>query len=118
MSDKINKTFEIKLKVGLDEENLPVSIHWEAENNPNTEGEQACKGMLLSVFDKETKDTLKIDLWTKDLQVMEMDRFIFQTLRALGDTYQRATNNTELASEIQHFATHFGERTEIIPKLK
>ena len=117
MSNKVAKTFEIKLKVGLDEENLPIEIHWEAENNPNAKGEQACKGMLLSVFDKETKDTLKIDLWTKDLQVMEMDRFVFQTMRALADTYQRATNNTKLANDIQRFATHFGEETKIIPKV-
>ena len=31
--------------------------------------------MLLSLFDKDDLDTLKIDLWTKDMQVMEMDRF-------------------------------------------
>ncbi len=72
--------------------------------------------MLLSVFDQETKDTLKIDLWTKDFQVAEMDRFIFQTLRAIADTYQRATNNTALANDMQRFAHYFGEQAEIIPK--
>jgi gliding motility-associated protein GldC len=118
MSDKVKSTFEIKLKVGLDEEKLPIDIQWEAENNPNAKGAQACKGMLLSVFDEETKDTLKIDLWTKDMQVVEMDRFMFQTLRALADTYYKATQNSQLASAMQQFVTYFGEQTEIIPKNK
>ena len=116
MSKKVAKKFEIVLQVGLDDDNMPVDMKWEAENNPNAKGLQDCKGVLLSVFDKESLDTLRIDLWTKDLQVVEMDRFVFQTLRSLADTYHRATKNTKLANDMQHFATYFGEQTEIIPK--
>lgn len=116
MADQIVQEFEIKLKVGLDKERMPINIEWQAENNPNGADTQECKGMLLSVFDKETKDTLKIDLWTKDMQVVEMDRFVFQTLRSLADTYHKATQNTALANEMQRFVDYFGERTEIIPK--
>ena len=50
------------------------------------------------------------------MQVVEMDRFIFQTLRSLSDTYYRATQNKALANEMQRFVDYFGERTEIIPK--
>jgi gliding motility-associated protein GldC len=116
MSKDVKKTFEIKLQVGLDEDNMPIEMKWEAENNPNANGLQECKGMLLSVFDNETLDTLRIDLWTKEMQVVEMDRFMFQTLKSLADTYHRATRNNKLASHMQQFATYFGEETEIIPK--
>jgi len=116
MSKDVKKEFEIKLRVGLDDENMPVEMKWEAENNPNARGLQECKGMLLSVFDKESLDTLRIDLWTKEMQVVEMDRFMFQTLRSLADTYHRATKNTQLANDMQRFVTYFGEQTEIIPK--
>ncbi|HMX84190.1 MAG TPA: gliding motility protein GldC, partial [Saprospiraceae bacterium] len=71
-----------------------------------------------SLFDSKVKDTLKIDLWTNELQVVEMDRFMFQTLRGLADTYMKATNNHKLANEMQQFVTYFGEQTEIIPKEK
>jgi hypothetical protein len=50
------------------------------------------------------------------MQVVEMDRFVFQTLRSLADTYQRATNNNNLASAMQGFAEYFGEQTDILPK--
>ena len=70
--------------------------------------------MLLSIFDKEPLDTLKIDLWTKEMTVAEMDRFFFQTLKAMGDTYFRATKNKELAEQLQQFVQYFGEQTEIL----
>ena len=77
---------------------------------------QPCKAMLLSLFDKKTKDTMKIDLWTTEMQVVEMDRFIFQSLRAISDTYYKATNNKEMAEKMAAFVDHFGKETEIIPK--
>jgi len=112
----IKKTSNIHIKIGLDENNVPSKLDWEADDNPNQKGPQECKAMLLSLFDKETMDTMKIDLWTKEMQVNEMDRFFFQTLRSLADTYYKATQNRELAVDMQRFAQYFGEKTEIIPK--
>ncbi|MEM9920796.1 MAG: gliding motility protein GldC [Bacteroidota bacterium] len=112
---EITKTSTINIQVSLDEERMPIEIKWKAEESP-TGKEQACKAMLLSLFDEETKDTFKIDLWTKEMQVIEMDRFFYQTLKALGDTYFRATQNKPLANDMQRFAQYFGESTEIIPK--
>jgi len=116
MSAAVKKQSDIRVTVGLDEKNLPVKITWQAQDNPNGQGEQDAKAIMLSFFDRETKDTLKIDLWAQDMQVAEMDRFVFQALRALADTYYRATQNAELANEMQRFATYFGEKAEIIPK--
>ena len=72
--------------------------------------------MLLSLFDRDHLDTLKIDLWTKDMQVSEMDRFFYQTFRAMCDTYYRATQNGNMANDMQRFTQYFGEKTEVIPK--
>ena len=114
--EKAVKESEIKITVGLNSENVPVSMHWQADDNPESQVPQACKAMILALFDKESLDTLRIDLWTKDMMVNEMDRFFFQTLRAMADTYYRATQNVELANEMQRFVQYFGEKTEIIPK--
>lgn len=112
----IKKTSNITIKIGLDENNVPAELTWQADDNPNQKTPQASKAMLLSLFDLDTKDTMKIDLWTTKMQVNEMDRFFFQTLRAMADTYFKATQNRELAIEMQRFAQYFGEKTEIIPK--
>lgn len=111
------KKSKIVLTVSLDNKNLPQKIEWEAEDNPNG-GKQEVKSMFISLFEKETLDTLKIDLWTKEMQVNEMDTFMYQTFRALTDTYKRATNNVELANEMMRFVQYFGEKTEVIPPVE
>lgn len=112
----MGKTSEISIKVTLDEHNHPEDIRWQSNDNPDGKSYQPVKAMLLSLFDKEYKDTYKIDLWTKEMQVIEMDRFVYQTLRSLGDTYYKATNNQKMANDIQRFAQYFGEETETIKK--
>ncbi|MBV6428774.1 MAG: hypothetical protein KIPDCIKN_03311 [Haliscomenobacter sp.] len=111
MTDK-----QILIQVALDHQNKPSEIRWSAEDDPQGEQWRSSKAMLLSLFDRENLDTLKIDLWTSDMQVMEMDRFFFQTLRSLADTYFKATQNAQLATDFQRFVQYFGEKTEIIPK--
>jgi gliding motility-associated protein GldC len=105
----------ITINISLDNDRIPESIHWSATDLAGDTMNEA-KAMLLAFFDKESKDTLKIDLWTKELQVMEMDRFFYQTLRSLADTYKRATSNTKLADQMQQFAQFFGEEVEILKK--
>ena len=116
MADEVKKWSEIKINVGLDAENMPVDIEWSSLGGPSGPEMKSAKAFLLSIFDRETKDTLRIDLWTKQMQVIEMDRFMFQTLRALADTYYKATQNADLAADMQRFVQYFGEKTEITPK--
>lgn len=113
--NEITQQSQLQITIGLDENKVPVSINWQADDSPTP---QECKAMLLSLFDATNKETLKIDLWTKDMQVVEMDRFFFQTLKAMADTYYRATQNAQLAGDMQRFVQYFGEQTEIVPKGK
>ncbi len=114
-SNEITKTSDITLRVGLNAENVPVKIEWGASDRNNGALEE-CKAMAVALFDKEHRDTLRIDLWTKEMQVVEMDRFVYQILRSLGQTYLRATQNKDLAEDLGKFAQYFGEKTEIVPK--
>ncbi len=106
------KEKQIIIKVALDDNNVPENIQWSAEDSSNRENHS--KAMLLAFFEKESLETVKIDLWTKEMQVGEMDRFFFQTLRAMADTYYKATQNAPLATEMQKFVHYFGEQTKII----
>jgi len=112
MDKKVIQTSDINIKIGLKEEKLPVRIDWEASDNPN--GKQVSKAMLLAFIDEETKDTLKIDLWTTEMQGMETNRLLFQTHRGIADTYYKATQNAEMATSMQQFVHFFGEKTGII----
>ncbi len=114
MADKIVKKSKIEIEIGLNAAKMPEVIRWKADDQPSSTAYQESKAMLLSFFDKDTKDTLKIDLWTTEMQIVEMDRFMFQTLRALADTYFRATANAQLANDMQLFVDYFGKKTGII----
>ncbi len=100
----------IKIEIELNENKIPKNIKWLGSDGK----EQDAKGMLLSFLDRNSKDTMKLDLWTEDLQVGEMDQLIYFTLRSLADTYISATGNKELAEQMQQFAQHFGLATEIL----
>jgi gliding motility-associated protein GldC len=113
-----HKSSSINITVQLDEQNLPAKIVWDADDRQDDGKPVDCKGMLLALFERESLDTMKIDLWTKDMQVHEMDRFFFQTLRAMADTYFKATQNRELAVDMQRFVQYFGEKTGIVPQNK
>ncbi|MCS6929228.1 MAG: gliding motility protein GldC [Saprospiraceae bacterium] len=113
---EIAKISDITLRVGLDHERIPVKIEWAATDMHAPGHMEECKAMSLALFDKNSRDTLRIDLWTNEMQVQEMDRFIYQILRSLSQTYLRATNNRELAEDMARFAHYFGEKTEILPR--
>ena len=114
MDSKVVRTSKINIEVGLDKDNFPIDIKWQSSDAPAGYPVQDAKAMLISFLDKETKDTLKIDLWTKEMQVEEMDSMMFYTLRSLADSYFKATNNKEMAEHMQHFAHFFGEKTKVI----
>ncbi|NRB63055.1 MAG: gliding motility protein GldC [Saprospiraceae bacterium] len=114
--EKVVKKSKIQIEVGLNDEQMPVAMRWSSSDGPDAGKSRPCKAMLLGMFDAENKETLRIDLWTKDMQVIEMDRFFFQTLKSMADTYFKATQNAELATAMQQYVHYFGEKTEIIPK--
>lgn len=110
----MSNTSIVTVKIKLDENKHPESIIWNATDNPEGNKDIECKAMMLSLFEKAHLDTFKLDLWTKEMQVAEMDRFVFQSLRAISDTYFRATKNADLANAMRSFVDFFGEQTGIL----
>ena len=105
---------EIKFQIGLDENKVPERIEWSATDGGVNHAK--AKAMLLSVWDKKQGDTLKIDLWTKDMLADEMKRLIHQTLLGLSDSLERATNEKEAAEDMRKFAQHLGEKLDLFKK--
>lgn len=108
------KTSQIAVTVGMDENNLPLRMKWTAEDGDMKNAE--AKAMLLSLWDSNEKNTMKIDLWTKDMSVEEMKQFFHQTLLSLSDTFERATGETKITEDLRDYCYHFAEKMKILPE--
>ncbi len=106
-----NHTSEIKIQVGLDENKVPEKLHWTAPDGGIHN--EASKAVLLSVWDHKAKEALRIDLWTKDMPLDEMQIFFHQTLVAMTDTFKRATGNEKMAATMKDFTDYFAEKLEL-----
>jgi len=108
------KSSEIKIKVDLNENNLPTNIKWSAEdgsiNNKNA------AAFLLSIWDPNAKNTMKIDLWTKDMTIEEMKQFFHQSLLSMADTFEKATGENLICEDLRDYCYHFAEKMEILPE--
>ncbi len=103
---------EIKIRVSLDENRVPEGINWDAPDG-GVKNEEA-KALMLSVWDAEKKDTLRMDLWTKDMSIDDMKRFYHQTLLSMTDSFQRATNDEKMANTMRDFCDYFAEKLELL----
>ncbi len=107
---------EISLKLQLNEEDVPEKILWKASESEE-QGERQCDAMFLSLWDRKENNTLTIDLWTKSMQVKEMNTHYYFTIMKMADTYEKATNNKEVAEKFREFANDFaGSVKEFTPK--
>lgn len=107
-----NITSEIKFTVELDENKIPEKLTWTAQDGGVET--QAAKAIMLSIWDSKVQETLRIDLWTKDMPVDEMKLFFHQTLVAMADTYQRATDDEKMAGTMRDFCDYFAEKLDLI----
>lgn len=106
------KTSDIILRVSLDENKVPEKIHWDATDN-NVIGKEAT-AMMLSVWDSKEDNTLRVDLWTKDMVVDDMKKFIHQSILLMADTLQRSTGEIAMAETMRDFGAYYAEKLGII----
>lgn len=107
------KKSEIKFTVTLDENKLPIEINWDASDA----GEKSkCKSVMISLWDANESNTLRIDLWTKDMLVDEMKVFFHQTLLSMSDTLLKATGEDKMAEDLKDYCAHFAEKMKLLKK--
>lgn len=88
----------INFNVELDTNNVPEKIYWDASDKPETTPSET-KSISVSLWDQTQKNTLRIDLWTKDMPVDEMKRFYIDCLGGLGQSILSATGDEFMANE-------------------
>ena len=102
------KETNVTINVTLDENNIPEKIIWSAPDGGVSDF--PAKAMLLTLWDSNNKESLKMDLWVKDMPVEEMKNFILQS----QTRYARTTKILILQSQFRYAETNFFLQSQII----
>ncbi len=98
-NDPVKKS-EIHFTVELDKDSVPEKIFWQATDNPN-EGLSDTNAVAIGIWDNYHKGTLKLDLWTNNMDVYDMKRFCIEVISGVADTLQGATGDVRMADQIE-----------------
>ncbi len=105
------KTSPISIEVTVDENKVPEKIVWSAPDG-GVENEVA-QAMLLALWDGQNQETLRMDLWIKEMPIDQMKMFFHQTLLTMSDTYLRATQDEKMAATMKDFCDYFAEKLNL-----
>ncbi len=93
------KTSTIQFTVHLDDSNTPERIEWDATDKPDP-GMTETKSISISLWDHAQKNTMRIDLWSKDMPVDEMKRFYIDCIGGLAQSVLSSTGDEKMAAEM------------------
>src|SRR5690349_17083459 len=92
------KKSAINFDVHLDQKNVPEKIFWDATDKP-APGLSETKAISVALWDEQEKNTLRIDLWTKDMPVDEMKRFYIDCIGGIAQSILSSTGDEVMANE-------------------
>ena len=101
----------IKFEIDVDENHLPLNIEMKASEGASDDDN--LKALMLSAWAAKTKETLRVDLWTKDMPVNEMFIMYHQTLMGMASTLERSTGQSKLADALRDYCAFFAKETKI-----
>ncbi len=102
---------EIKIAIELDENRVPEKMQWTARDGGVAK--ESTKAMLLSLWDATQQESVRIDLWTKDMPVDEMQIFFHQTLVGMTESFMRATGDEKMGATMKDFCDYFAEKLNL-----
>jgi len=105
------KESEINLRIQLDDKNVPEKIYWNATDKED-QGEEETKSFSLNIWDQLNSNTLRIDLWTKDMPVDEMKRFYVDCLGGLAQSMLSSTGDEYMSTAMNRLCEKFVKHIE------
>ncbi len=102
---------KIEFSIGLDENKVPEKLNWTAKEDGIIKKD--AKALMISVWDANSKETLRMDLWTKDMPIDEMKQFYHQTLVAMSNSFERATNDDKMSATMRDFCDYFAKNLNL-----
>ena len=101
----------LNFQVELDENHLPVNIKMNASDGDINETN--IKALMISAWAAQTKETLRIDLWTKEMPIHEMFIMYHQTMTGMATSLEKATGHEKLAGALRDYCEFFAKQTKI-----
>ena len=101
----------LKFEVELDENYLPLNI--DMQESDSAIQEKNIKALMVSAWSAQTKETLRIDLWTKDMPVHDMFIMYHQTMIGMADSLEKATGHDKIAGALRDYCNFFAKETRI-----
>lgn len=102
------KKSNIHFTVELDANNIPERILWDATDKPE-EGLTETKSISLALWDHQQRNTLRIDLWSKDMPVDDMKRFYIDCIGGLSQSVLTSTGDDFMAQEMRALCDRLAE---------
>lgn len=87
---------DITFHVKLDDKNVPEKITWDASEKEADHPDET-KALSISLWDHIRQNTMRIDLWTKEMPVDEMKRFYIDSLGGLAQSVLNSTGDEFMA---------------------
>ena len=105
------KKSTIQFTIQLDDSNIPEKIEWEATDKPES-GLSETKSISIALWDHTQKNTMRIDLWTKDMPVEDMKRFYIDCVGGLSQSALSATGDEVMAREMNALCEKLARHVE------
>lgn len=102
----IMKKSRIHFEVELDDQNVPDKIYWDATDKED-DGINQTRSISISVWDHFQHNTLRIDLWTKEMSVDDQKRFYIDCIGGLAQSMLTATGDEYMAKEMNDLCAKF-----------
>jgi gliding motility-associated protein GldC len=107
------KSSEIHFTISLDDKNIPEKIMWDATDKAEG-GLSETKSISINLWDHDQNNTLRIDLWSKDMPVGDMKRFYVDCIGGLAQSVLSSTGDELMAGEMNalcdKLAKHINEQ--------
>ena len=112
----VRKKSEIKYTITLNDKKVHEKIEWSASDIQ--EQTTADNAVMIALWDAKEKNTLRIDLWTKNMMKGDMKKFYHQSLLFMADNFERATGDVEASQAMRNFAQKLGEKMNLVKENK
>lgn len=105
------KTSKLTFDILLDDKNVPETIVWDATDKPDATSSQT-KAMAVALWDHDQQNTMRMDLWTKEMGVEDMKRFCVNAIGGIGDTLLSSTGDNKMAERIDQLCQDLVKQME------
>ena len=102
----------LKFEVTLDENNLPEGIDMLGDEVDDSSIN--LKALMIAAWDSKKKETLRVDIWTKDMPVNDMFILYHQNMMGMATSLEKSTGEGKLAEGLRDYCSFFAEKTKIL----